>query len=175
MKPNIGSGDGGKTNLMDKRVWKDDERICVVGKIDELNSFLGLLISKVSFQDISKDLEIIQSHLFEIGAEIAYPAKKMIKKDHVKFIESKLEKYENELPQLKSFILPTGEISSLIHIIRTKCRELERYTVRLCKKENVSSEILAYLNRLSDLLFAIARVYNKRAGISEKEWKSRDL
>lgn len=175
MKPNIGSGDDGKTNLIDKRVWKDDERINVIGKIDELNSFLGLVISKVNFKDISEDFEKIQLHLFEIGAEVAYPSKKMINEDHVKFIENILAKYEIELPELKNFILPTGELSSLIHIARTKCREAERYAVKLSKKKQINEYIISYLNRLSDLLFAAARLCNKRLEISEKQWKSRDL
>ncbi|MEM0473162.1 MAG: cob(I)yrinic acid a,c-diamide adenosyltransferase [Candidatus Aenigmatarchaeota archaeon] len=175
MKPNIGSGDDGKTNLIDKRVWKDDERIEAIGKIDELNSYLGLIISKLNFKDISEDFENIQKHLFEVGAEIAYPSRKMINKDHVVFIENKIEKYESELPELKNFILPTGELSSLIHISRTKCREAERYVVKLSKKHQVNRNIIAYLNRLSDLLFASARVCNKRLKISETEWKSRDL
>lgn len=175
MKSNIGSGDDGKTSLVDKRVWKDEDVINAIGKIDELNSFLGFTISKINFNDITIDLEDIQRHLFELGAEIAYPNRKMINKDHVKFIEDRLKKYESELPELKNFILPKGEISSLIHITRTKCREAERCVVKLYKKEKINKEIISYLNRLSDLLFIIARIYNYRLNIKEKVWKSRDL
>lgn len=174
MKPNIGSGDDGKTNLIGKRVWKDDVRIDLQGKIDELNSFIGLSTSKIKFKDMSLVLEEVQKQLFVLGADLANVVKqeKIVKitKDDVKFIENKIQEFEKELEPLTRFILPSGEIASIIHVSRAICREAERKAVRLSKEEEINSNIIPYLNRLSDLLFTFARLYNKRLGIKEKEW-----
>lgn len=173
MKPNIGSGDDGKTNLIGKRVWKDDDRIDLQGKIDELNSFIGLAISKSNFQDINGVLEKIQEHLFILGADLANVTKQdMVKitEDDVKFIENKIKEFEKELKPLTKFILPTGELASMLHITRTICREAERKAVKLFRNEEINSNIIPYFNRLSDLLFTLARLCNKRLGIKEKEW-----
>lgn len=168
MKPNIGSGDDGKTNLIGKRVWKDDLRVEINGNIDELNSLLGLANSKIKDAEINLIIEKIQKKLFIIAANIAYYEKNKITMDDVKEIEEMMSKLENELEPLNSFIIPYGEESSLLHLCRTKCRQIEREVVKLSKKEKFENEIIAYFNRLSDLLFVMSRIVNKRLGIEEK-------
>jgi len=167
MKPNIGSGDDGKTNLIGKRVWKDDLRVEINGNIDELNSLLGLANSKIKDAEINQIIEKIQKKLFFIAANIAHYEKNKLTKDDVKEIEDWMSKLEKELKPLNSFIIPYGEESSLLHLCRTKCRQVERQVVKLSKKEKIEKEIIAFFNRLSDLLFTMARLVNKRLGIKE--------
>lgn len=168
MKPNMGSGDDGKTILIGKRVWKDNLRVEINGNIDELNSFLGLARSKINYEDVKQLLEEIQKRLFLVGSEIAGYQKKITSQD-IKFIEEKIIFFEKELEPLKKFIIPFGEEACLIHICRVKCRTLERLVVKLYKKKKIEKEILSFLNRLSDLLFILARVINKRKGIKDTE------
>jgi cob(I)alamin adenosyltransferase len=169
MKPNIGSGDDGKTNLIGKRVWKDDLRVEINGNIDELNSLLGLANSKIKDPELNEVIEKIQKNLFLIGATIAYSSRNKITEDDVKWVEGMIRKFEGELEPLNKFIIPFGEESSIIHLCRTKCRQIERLVVKLSKKIKIEKEILSYLNRLSDLLFTSARLVNKRLGLKEKE------
>ncbi len=171
MKANIGSGDDGKTNLIGKRVWKDDLRIEINGQLDELNSLLGLARSKIKYKEIDEILENIQNKIFLIGAIIAYYKDKKITEEDVKWIEDKMKKIEMELEPLKNFIIPYGEESSLIHLCRTKCRQIERLIVKFSKKEKIDKEIISYMNRLSDLLFVLSRLLNKINGIKEVYWK----
>jgi len=169
MKPNMGSGDDGKTNLIGKRVWKDDLRVEINGNIDELNSLLGLANSKINDTEMNELIERIQKSLFFIGATIAYSSHSRINEDDVKWIETMIKKFERELEPLSKFIIPFGEESSIIHLCRTKCRQIERQVVKLSKKNKIEKEILSYLNRLSDLLFVTARLVNKRLGLKDKE------
>lgn len=166
----MGSGDDGKTSLIGKRIWKDNLRIEINGNIDELNSFLGLANSKIGYNDIDDVIRKIQDKLFLIGAIVAYYSNKKITKEDIAYIEEMIFKFEKELEPLKKFIIPFGEESCLLHICRSKCRNVERLIVKLYKKEKIDREILSYLNRLSDLLFTMARLVNKRKGIKEIEW-----
>ncbi len=177
MKPNIGSGDKGETSLIGKKVSKDECRVEAFGKIDELNSFIGLARATIEKdKDIDSLLEKIQKDLFVIGSDLATVISTKtnvpkISSDHVKFLENNISEFEKELKPLTKFILPTGNrTASLLHISRTICRSAERELVKLSKEEKINENIIPYVNRLSDLLFTLARVSNKRAGIEDKEW-----
>lgn len=172
MKPCMGSGDKGETDFRAKRVSKCECNIESLGTIDELNSFIGLVRSFNKDKEIDSILEKVQNVLFTLGADIATGSNR-ISKENVKFLEASMIELEKELKPLNKFILPTGnQISSLLHVARTVCRRAEREVVSLSKKEKINEQIITYLNRLSDLLFLLARVVNKRSGLKEKEWKS---
>jgi cob(I)alamin adenosyltransferase len=170
-------GDKGETSLIGKRVQKTNLRVHAVGSIDELNSFIGLcrsLSKEKKFFDFDSLLEKIQEKLFVVGSELAAvtgKSKIQIKKSDVDELDKQTREYEKMLPELKSFILPSGsELASLLHIARSVCRRAEREIVALMKKEKINELILVYLNRLSDLLFTMARLANKRENVMEKEW-----
>jgi cob(I)alamin adenosyltransferase len=170
MKPNIGRGDKGETDFRDKRVNKCECNIESIGTVDELNSFIGLVRSFNKDKEIDSILEKIQNDLFAIGSDLATNTS-IITRDNVKFLEDSMIKLEKELKPLTKFILPTGnQISALLHVSRAVCRRAEREVVSLSKQEKVNEQVIPYLNRLSDLLFTLARVVNKRSGIEEKEW-----
>lgn len=177
MKPNVGSGDKGDTGLYGAgRVDKDNLRVDCYGEVDELNSFVGL--AKVSlenkFQDVDSILLEIQNKLLTLGADLASPiaSKVRITGEDVKFVEIKIDEMEKELQPLGKFILPGGsKPAALLHICRTICRRVERKMVSLSKVENVGEFNIPFANRLSDLLFTLARVVNKRLDIQETEWR----
>ncbi|MFH8080877.1 MAG: cob(I)yrinic acid a,c-diamide adenosyltransferase [Candidatus Aenigmatarchaeota archaeon] len=156
MKPNVGSGDEGKTSLIGKRVWKDDLVVEILGKLDELNCFLGFARSKISDEHVKELIEEIQKKIFVIGGVIA-GSNENISKDDVSFLEKFMGEFEKKLKPIHSFVLPTGEESCIVHICRVKCREVERCLVKLHRKKKLNKSILAFINRLSDLLFMIAR------------------
>ncbi len=181
MKPNIGAGDKGRTSLIGKNVDKTDLRISCIGDADELNAFLGLVRSRLSddkrMTDVNDVLEKIQQDIFLIGSNLAnignHKSIKKITISHVKFLEDKLQSFEKELEPLAKFILPGGtKTASFLHISRAVCRRLERNLHLLLKKEKIDESILSYVNRLSDLLFELARVVNSRSNIKETEWIS---
>ena len=174
-------GDKGETSLIfGERVSKDHQRIKAYGSIDELNAALGLAVSTIKNGKLYKLLQNIQNELFNVGAELASPRK--LKKKTNKYyhleqskileLESIIDLYNEKLPPLRSFILPYGTFtSSALHLARTICRRAERETVSLSKQEKINPNILIYLNRLSDLLFVLARYVNKKAKISDTLWK----
>ena len=174
-------GDKGKTNLFGTavRISKASKRVKSYGDIDELNSFIGLIISLDSpdqFNDIKKELQKIQNDLFRIGTDLATLSettkgiKKINKKDVIK-LENIIDNYSKELKPLKNFILPGGSsLSSLLHVSRTICRRAERNIVELSEIEDINEEIISYLNRLSDLLFVLARISNKILKIKDIKW-----
>ncbi len=180
MKPNAGRGDKGETDLFGcdfNRVGKDNLRVEAIGSIDELNSFIGLaragLGNKFSYTD--EILEELQKKLLKLGADLASPetSKVRISAGDVKFVEDKINEIERGLKPLNKFILPTGSKSAaLLHVARTVCRRSERIVVSLSKIESINSNILSFINRLSDLLFVLARSVNKHSSIVEREWKS---
>ena len=178
MKPNAGRGDKGDTDLFGgKRIAKDDLRLEAIGSIDELNSFIGLvraeMDNKLSYTD--GILEKIQNKLFRLGADLASPetSKVRISADDVKFVEDRINEVEEGLKSLKKFILPTGnKPATLLHVSRTVCRRSERIIVSLSKIESINPNAISFVNRLSDLLFALSRSVNKHSGIFEQEWKS---
>ena len=166
-------GDKGKTSLVGgSRVSKSNDIIDAIGNVDELNALLGLAVCDLKKPFISI-LKNIQNDLFDIGADIATPINKKgtvlrINKNYIFYLEKEIDKINNNLPTLNSFILPGGsKISSIIHLARTVNRRCERSVVKLNEKQKVNVEVLKYLNRLSDYLFVLARALNKK----EVLWK----
>jgi len=154
------TGDDGTTGLSGgRRITKDSARMKAIGTVDELNSHLGLLASLNIPPAIYKHLISIQHDLFDIGGELAMPEFTAITATHIESLEQQLDQLNNNLPPLKEFILPGGNTETAsCHIARSVCRRAERCCVTLHREENLRSELLQYLNRLSDLLFVIARV-----------------
>lgn len=182
MKIYTKTGDTGKTSLaMGGRVLKSDIRVDMYGTCDELNSCLGLSISFINHESvIIGDLKNIQNLLFEIGSELAgfkneSSNKFAILETDISEIEKSIDKLEELLEPLKSFILPGGsKSSSFLHLSRTICRRLERSMVHASSTGiEIIPSTLIFINRLSDFLFVAARYENHREGISEPKWTSR--
>lgn len=182
MKPNIGAGDTGKTKILGCSLDKTSPLIGLIGYLDELNSFIGfsrsLLDSRknLEFKDLDETMKEVQNHIFLISSELAGAnLKTKIGKKEVEWLESVIVKLEKEIEPINHFIYPTGSIpSSSLHIARAFCRRVERFAFKVSKKEKVREEILSYLNRLSDVLFTLARVINKRMKIEEEPWKMKE-
>jgi len=178
MKIYTKTGDEGKTSLFDNsRVWKSDERIMSYGAIDELNSSLGIALSLELDHEIKDILIKLQNDLFIVGSDLANPnmSDKKIRtsKEMITFLEQKIDLLEPELDPLTSFILPGGSLlASIIHLSRTISRRAETHVVELSKNEEINKDAAIYLNRLSDLMFILARSINNRKKISDVVWKS---
>ena len=176
MKIYTKTGDEGKTSLFDNtRVWKSNERIMAYGAIDELNSTLGIAISLDLDPKIKEILIKIQNDLFIVGSDLANPdmadTKIRTTEKMIKFLEESIDNFELELVELTSFILPGGTLSaSILHLSRTITRRAETHVVGLSQNEEISIFPTVYLNRLSDLLFVLARVSNKRSSVSDIIW-----
>ncbi len=180
MKIYTKTGDAGETALIGGgRVSKDNIRVAAYGDIDELNAALGTVHALIhSWHDLREEIEMIQRMLFGIGAEMATPVDRL--KDHSKgsleesdvlALETSIDKKEETLPALKTFILPGGgHAGAALHMARTVCRRAERSAISVHAEEPVRSEILLYLNRLSDWLFVVARYVNHRERHSEVPW-----
>ncbi len=166
------TGDNGSTGLGDgSRTEKDSVRIHSLGEVDELNSFVGLLLCEEMPADLREELVSIQHDLFDLGGELCIPGYQMIKEDHVARLDGLLEKYNATLEPLKDFILPAGSrAASVAHVCRTVCRRAERSIVALGKAENIHPHPRQYVNRLSDLMFVLSRVLNRYAGGSDVLW-----
>jgi len=166
------TGDKGETGLSGGvRVAKDSVLIRAIGDIDELNSLLGLLASKTP-GDISSDVKVIQNDLFNVGGELS-SSQTLIKQESINWLEKRLDKLNDDLPPLKEFILPGGgEAACLCHLARTVCRRAERQLVAANREQPINPELLAYINRLSDLLFVMARSITKRMNEEEVYWQS---
>jgi|SRR5579885_1011980 len=169
-------GDGGQTSLASgERTGKDSLRVCAYGEVDELNSFLGLARTKITGTEIEALLRQIQNDLFVLGADLAAPLPnegrdliRRISEAEVEMLEKQIDHYNETLPPLKEFILPAGtEAAALLHISRSVARRAERETVRLANAEHINPQAMIYLNRLSDLLFVLARVANLQSGSGE--------
>ena len=177
MKIYTKTGDEGKTSLFDNsRVWKSDERIMSYGSIDELNSSLGIALSLELDNEIKDILIKIQNDLFVVGSDLANPdmSDKKIRttEEMIVYLEQKIDLLEPQLDPLTSFILPGGTLlASILHLSRTISRLAETHIVALSRKEEISKEAAIYLNRLSDLLFILARAINHRKKISDIVWK----
>lgn len=167
------TGDKGDTGLGDgSRVKKDTLRVEAFGTVDELNSTLGLLLTQSIDSELHAALTDIQHWLFDLGGELSVPGYKAIAPHHITALENLLDKLNADLAPLQEFILPGGcEAAALCHIARTVCRRAERRLVSLSAQESISPESLQFLNRLSDLLFVMARVLNKQAGRPDVLWK----
>ena len=166
------TGDSGTTGLGDgARVSKACLRVQAMGDIDELNSFLGLLLCDELPSAVRESLMEVQHDLFDLGGELAIPGTATLGPGHIEQLERRLELFNADLPPLKEFILPGGNRAAAIgHVARSVCRRAERSAVALAGDEPVNPSSLAYLNRLSDLLFVIARVVARQAGGSEVYW-----
>lgn len=167
------TGDDGTTGLAAKiRVQKDNVRIEALGCIDELNSFLGLILSfNVANTSIQNAFSQIQQDLFNLGGELCPPYHAIINEEKITQLEHWLDEWNETLPPLNEFILPGGNPpSATCHIARTVCRRAERVLVTLNRSEKINALILCYINRLSDLLFVAARVLAKEAGSQEIQW-----
>ena len=172
-----GRGDRGETTLRSGlRVWKDDERLEACGTIDELSSIIGVARSMMGEDDVSKILLEIQGHLFLIGAEISSLRDennvKEIDVEHLKFLEENVKRYESRLPRLDGFIYPGGSVAaSILHLARAVARRAERRLISLSRRFTVNPITMAYLNRLSTLLYILARHLNYRDGVGEIVWR----
>ncbi|MFC1683918.1 cob(I)yrinic acid a,c-diamide adenosyltransferase [Pseudomonadota bacterium] len=166
------TGDQGTTVLGDgRRVEKDSLRIEAIGSIDELNSFLGMLVTKNLPDDIKDSLRQIQHQLFGLGAELAAPGHYPLPGTAITVMEQQMDELSEALPPLKAFILPGGSpAAATCHYARSLCRQAERRVVALSHQEEVDAHIKRYLNRLSDLLFVMARSLNQAAGGMETPW-----
>ncbi|MEW6331451.1 MAG: cob(I)yrinic acid a,c-diamide adenosyltransferase [Pseudomonadota bacterium] len=167
------TGDDGSTGLGDgSRAKKTGERIEAIGAVDELNSIIGVLLVHEIAPDLRSMLTDIQHELFDLGGELSIPGQAVITDNQVKRLETMLDGLNDDLPPLKEFILPGGsEAAATCHVARAVCRRAERRVVRLGETEKTNLATAKYLNRLSDLLFVIARVLNARAGRADVLWK----
>ena len=173
------TGDAGETSLFDNtRVSKSDARVDAYGEVDELNANLGTVCASGVDADLATEIEKIQKELFAVGARLADPRSRIAERvtkaavgdNDVKRLETLIDTLETELPPLRRFILPGGSSSgALLHQARTVCRRVERRIIALGAGA-VEPIVIVYLNRLSDLLFVMARVANYRAGMPEIEW-----
>ena len=177
MKIYTKTGDKGETGLVGgARVPKDSDRIAAMGDIDELNSSLGLARCEASGK-LGAELGKVQSWLFEIGAELATPPQNTRRNDtigeaQVRFLEQSIDSQTEELPPLRHFILPGGGgLAAQLHHARSVCRRAERQLLVLNRTEHLRSEMLSFLNRLSDWLFVTARTANRLQGVEDIEWQ----
>ena len=166
------TGDDGTTGLGDgTRVGKDSARVTAYGTVDEANCALGLLLASEVPDDVRKLLTTVQHQLFDLGGELCIPGHSAIFDADIDALEQALDRYNAPLPPLREFILPGGgEASARCHVARTIVRRAERETVTLARLETVRPEVMHYLNRLSDLLFVLARVLAHASGHGEVLW-----
>jgi cob(I)alamin adenosyltransferase len=170
-------GDTGETSLGDgSRVSKLDARIAAYGTVDELNSAVGLTLAADCPDDISTVLGRVQNELFDLGADLSVPmehdARLRVTQQQIDALEGDCDRFNAELPELKSFVLPGGsEVAARLHVARTTCRRAEREALVASGRTTVNPLALVYLNRLSDLLFILARAANAAAGHEEPLWR----
>jgi len=175
------TGDKGETGLFSgERVPKDSLRIEACGEVDELASWIGQVRSFMEEREVDAILERIQRDLFVVGADLATRQEKgkqrkvEVTKAMIENLEGEIDRLDAELPALSTFILPSGaKVATLLHVARAVARRAERRTVALAHSEEVNPQVLAYLNRLSSLLYVLARVVNRRSGVAETKWASR--
>ena len=179
MKIYTRTGDSGDTALFDgTRVQKSDPRVAAYGDLDELNAWLGLVIASLDDEDVAPKLRRIQRDLFAIGSRLADPSHKIagrvtkavVSAEDITRLEGWIDALDGELSALRRFILAGGSAAGAsLHVARTVCRRAERSMVAL-GEHAFEIELLQYVNRLSDLLFTMARAVNQRAGVPEVEW-----
>jgi cob(I)alamin adenosyltransferase len=186
MKVYTRRGDGGETSLFGgDRVAKDATRVAAYGAVDELNAVLGVVCADLADADLLEGLRRVQSSLFDLGGELATPDVEereaqgkgipRVADADVESLERWIDRLDEETEPLQSFILPGGaRAAATLHLARTVCRRAEREVVSLARVESVSDLPVRYLNRLSDLLFTLARAVNARAGVDEPEWSGGD-
>ncbi|CUT04851.1 cob(I)yrinic acid a,c-diamide adenosyltransferase [Candidatus Chrysopegis kryptomonas] len=178
MKIYTRTGDDGTTSLFaGGRVKKDDARVEAYGTVDELNSILGIVRAISKNAEINEIIQEIQNYLFHLGADLATPFEvenlkiKRIAKEDVEKIERWIDEIDLRLEPLKNFILPGGTLlASFLHLARTVCRRAERRIVYLSEREKINTQIIPFVNRLSDLLFVLARYANKIENVPDVKW-----
>lgn len=177
MKIYTRAGDSGETGLFGgKRTPKDSLRIEALGAVDEVNAALGLAHALGLNGDLPDQVRALQEHLLEAGADIAMtdPSNPRITQEAVEEMEAAIDRYEGELEPLRNFILPGGAPGAgALHLARSVCRRAERTLVALDREEPLPGSLLPFMNRLSDLLFVLARAANARAGVEDPIWKTR--
>ncbi|WP_417219245.1 cob(I)yrinic acid a,c-diamide adenosyltransferase [Achromobacter spanius] len=166
------TGDDGTTGLGDgTRIPKYAPRIAALGDVDELNSVIGVLLSEALPEDVAADLLAIQHDLFDMGAELCIPGHTALTDEQVARLDTQVAHYNATLTSLREFILPGGtRAAAQAHVARTVCRRAERAVVALAETEAVNAPVRQYLNRLSDLMFVLARCINQRAGQQDTFW-----
>lgn len=171
------TGDDGTTGLGDNtRVGKDSLRVHAMGDVDELNSHIGVLLCESVPPDVRELLVDIQHQLFNLGGELSIPGFELLKDDAVAALDDALATHNAKLPKLEEFILPAGNrAAAQAHVCRTVARRAERAVVALGKADTVRETPRHYLNRLSDLMFVLARVLNRADGGDDVYWKSERL
>lgn len=167
------TGDAGTTGLGDgSRVAKDSLRIEAIGAVDELNSVLGVLLAEGLPDDTARCLTDVQHDLFDLGGELSIPGASAVTDAHVARLELEVERVNDSLGPLKEFILPGGtRAAALAHVARTVCRRAERALVAAAETETISTPARIYLNRLSDLLFVLARALNRAGAQPDVLWQ----
>lgn len=172
------TGDDGTTGLGDgTRVAKDSARVGAYGTVDELNSVIGMVLAQATLEAnfpaaVRETLVQVQHELFDLGGELCIPGMTMIHAADIDRLEVTLDAFNADLPALKDFILPGGGMAaSCCHLARTVCRRAEREVIALSRIEPVRAEAITYLNRLSDLLFVLARVLARASGHGEVLWQ----
>lgn len=166
------TGDAGSTGLGDgSRTSKDASRIACIGDVDELNSLLGLLLCEPLSADVTPLLTDIQHDLFDLGGELSIPGSNLLNPHRPGILETAIDRYNNDLMPLKEFILPGGtRAAAITHLARAVCRRAERSLVQMGRNEPISEAAREYLNRLSDLLFVLARWLNLQDGRGDVLW-----
>jgi cob(I)alamin adenosyltransferase len=170
------TGDDGSTGLGDgARVSKESLRVEAYGTVDEANSAVGVVLAVIDLPEpIKRCLTEVQHDLFDLGGELCIPGSKIITAAHVARLETELDGFNEALPPLKDFILPGGgPAAAACHVARTVCRRAERRCWSLARVEEVAPDVLKYLNRLSDLLFVVARVLARQSSGGEVIWRRR--
>lgn len=167
------TGDDGSTGLGDgNRVGKDSARVAAYGTVDEANSAIGVVLACALADDVRTLLTAIQHQMFDLGGELCIPGHAAIHDADIDALEQHLDHYNDTLPALKDFILPAGgEAAARCHLARTIVRRAERETVALSRQDAVRPQAVRYLNRLSDLLFVLARVLARADGQGEVLWR----
>ncbi len=182
MKIYTKTGDDGKTSLLNgKRVSKYTARVELYGTVDELNAVIGTAVSEEIPARLKKTLTKLNATLFFLGSDLASPFDpppkfeiKRIELEEIEWLESKIDEYSDEMPELKNFILPGGtKCAAHLHLARTVCRRAERLAVRLAEEENIGEYAIKFLNRLSDFLFVAARMANYLAGVEDVKWSAK--
>ena len=180
MKIYTKTGDDGTTGLQGtKRVSKSNKRIIAYGSVDEINSILGIILSHGIDSDLSQLLTRIQNELFVAGSDLSNQnlndLSNRITENMTKYLENKIDEFEKELEPLANFILPGGNhVASLLHFARTVTRRAEIEIVTLSEHEEINKQCITYVNRLSDLLFVIGRLVNKRNSTPDVIWKPKN-